>query len=193
MKTLPAPPIATALGEISATTEVTALADGTLLRVMVALPRASEEPPTVPVAEFCIAAARAGRRSTPAMRIPMIPVAISRAALRDPLTLTPPSFNSPARFFPRPAPLTSQFTRPRRSPAVRDRGDIVRSPEHVRQGGPGPRPDRGGVRAGRHDRRLKAVENVGEFGFVQKITDANIARGNARHVVHVQDKIDRLS
>src|SRR6266571_215994 len=111
MNAFPALPIATALGEISATTEVTAPPDGTLLRVMVALPRASEEPATVPVAEFCIAAARAGRRSPPAMRIPMIPVAISRPALRDPLTLTPPSFNSPARFFPRPAPLTAQFTR----------------------------------------------------------------------------------
>src|SRR6266581_2611796 len=104
MKILAALPIATALGEISATTEVTALADGTLLRVMVALPRASEEPPTVPVAEFCSAAARAGRRSPPTMRIPMIPVAISRPVLRDPLTLTPFRFNSPARLFPQPAP-----------------------------------------------------------------------------------------
>ena len=80
MKTLAALPIKTALGEISAATEVAALPDGTLLRVMVALATSSEEPPTVPVAEFCIAAARAGRRSPPTMRIPMIPVAISRPA-----------------------------------------------------------------------------------------------------------------
>src|SRR5438034_10639025 len=99
MRTLPALPIKTALGEISATTEVAALADGTLLRVTVALLRASEEPPTVPVAEFCIAAARAGRRSPPPMRIPMIPIAISRPVFRDPLTDTTP-VQFPGPFLP---------------------------------------------------------------------------------------------